>query len=243
MRRLNIQAAFIGEPDPTAEGMGAAESDEAVVLQVRGGEVVAQVPQGTPDAEAIARATWLRGTLELEHERVLLFEIYSDATGAFFEDESLAAYRRRREHGGLSTVGSAEAEAAAPVAAESPPKVGSALARDVMTTTVVTARPDMPLRELAGLLSYHRVSGMPVCSETGELVGIVTEHDVLAHPQADLVGEVMTRAVISVAETTPLEEVARLLTQRGIKRVPVLRAGQLVGIISRADLVRALAAR
>ncbi|HIE09604.1 MAG TPA: CBS domain-containing protein, partial [Armatimonadetes bacterium] len=55
--------------------------------------------------------------------------------------------------------------------------------------------------------------------------------------------DIMTREVVSVCEDTPVEEIARILTERGIKRVPVLREGKLVGIVSRADIVRAMAQR
>src|SRR6266498_1754624 len=107
MKRVNIKDAFVGEPDSSQEGVEAEDSDEAVILAVRGGEIVAVVPAGTPDDSAIAAATTIRGALRLENERVLTFEIHEGASSAFFEDESAELHRRRQESGsvGLSAIG------------------------------------------------------------------------------------------------------------------------------------------
>ena len=143
-------------------------------------------------------------------------------------------------------------------------------ALDVMTTAVVTVSPDSTVQDVAKLMSERGISGVPVV-ENGRLVGIVSEGDLLhraetgterrtarrrwrwfdtsfeeardyirAHGRA--VRNIMTREVISVDETTDLAEVATLMETRRIKRVPVLRDGMLVGILSRANLVRAVAA-
>jgi len=143
-------------------------------------------------------------------------------------------------------------------------------AMDVMTTAVVTVSPDSTVQDLAKLMSERGISGVPVV-ENGRLVGIVSEGDLLhraetgterrtarrrwrwfdrsleeardytrAHARA--VRDIMTREVISVGETTELAEVATLMETKRIKRVPVLRNGMLVGIVSRANLVRAVAA-
>jgi hypothetical protein len=69
MRRVNIQAAFIGEPTGTTEGLDTTESDEAVALRVRGGELTLVAPAATPDDRVLDRASLLRGTLHLENER------------------------------------------------------------------------------------------------------------------------------------------------------------------------------
>ncbi|MBX5450010.1 CBS domain-containing protein [Thermogemmatispora sp.] len=114
--------------------------------------------------------------------------------------------------------------------------------KDVMTTSVVTVREDQTRQQAAALMARHRISGLPVVNEEGMITGLVTEHDVLAR-QGQLVREIMTRSLISVSEETELEDVAQLLVNRRIRRLPVLREGRLVGIISRADLVREVATR
>jgi CBS domain-containing protein len=144
-------------------------------------------------------------------------------------------------------------------------------AQDVMTTEVVTVTPETSVQDLARLMSERGISGVPVM-EGDRLVGIVSEGDLLHRAETGTerrtarrrwrwfdgspaeaareyvkahgrkVGEIMTRAVITVDAEADLAEVARVLETNRIKRVPVLRAGRLVGIISRANLVRALAA-
>jgi CBS domain-containing protein len=151
-------------------------------------------------------------------------------------------------------------------------------AMDVMTTSVVTVRPDTPVQEVAKILSERSISGVPVVDTENRLVGIVSEGDLLhrvetgterrpdrrtgrrrswwldtiglneelardyvkSHGRA--AGDVMTREVTFVSDTTDLAEIANILETKRIKRVPVVREGKLVGIVSRANLVRALAA-
>ncbi len=145
-------------------------------------------------------------------------------------------------------------------------------AKDIMTTPVVTIAPDTTVREIAELLLERRISGVPVV-EGGRLVGLVSEGDLLHRHElgtdrerparswwlrlisgesapaayvkshAAHARDIMTRDVISVAEDTPLAEIATVLETHRIKRVPVLRGERLVGIVSRANLVQALAAR
>ena len=112
---------------------------------------------------------------------------------------------------------------------------------EIMTTSVVSVREDAPMREVAQALDRHRISGMPVCDESGHMVGLISEYDLIAKPDARTAAEAMTRDVISVMEDTSVDEVRYLLVQRKIKRVPVLRGQKLVGIVSRADLVREIA--
>jgi len=142
-------------------------------------------------------------------------------------------------------------------------------ASDVMTTTVITVKPEMAVREVAKLFLEQGISGAPVIDPTGKICGMITEGDLIHRTEVDTekpsrswwldlfssdrdaedyvkshglrVGDVMTSDVISVDEATPLSEVANLLETRRIKRVPVIRAGQLVGIVSRANLIQALA--
>jgi CBS domain-containing protein len=141
---------------------------------------------------------------------------------------------------------------------------------DIMTPGVITAMPDTQIGELIRLMLLHRVSALPIVDGT-TLVGIVSEGDLIlragpgtekrparwlelissrAHLAADYVHthghtarQVMTTPVITVADTTPVDEIAALLESRHIKRVPVLCDEQLLGIISRANLLRALACR
>jgi tRNA nucleotidyltransferase (CCA-adding enzyme) len=117
-------------------------------------------------------------------------------------------------------------------------------ARDIMTKRVVTVCPETKVSELAKLLAGKRISGVPVVDESKCVVGIATEADLLARKRGqNMVKAIMTTQVVSVGEETPLEEIAALLARKKIKRVPVLRGGKLVGIVSRADVVRAIAGR
>ena len=112
---------------------------------------------------------------------------------------------------------------------------------DVMTKDVISVGEDAPVREVAQLLNRHRISGLPVCDGDGHMTGVVSEFDLIAKPEARSAADAMTRNVISVMEDTSLDDVRFLLVQRKIKRVPVLRGQKLVGIVSRADLVREIA--
>jgi CBS domain-containing protein len=144
------------------------------------------------------------------------------------------------------------------------------LAIDIMTPSVITAAPDTPIAELIRLMLSHHVSAIPIL-DRDMLVGMVSEGDlirraelgtehgpsywrVLTRSTAHLAAEyvhthgrtataVMTAPVVTVAESAPLAEIADLLETKHIKRVPVVREGKLLGIVSRADLLRALAAR
>jgi CBS domain-containing protein len=141
-------------------------------------------------------------------------------------------------------------------------------ASDVMSRTIVTVMPGHSIRHAAQIMLDHRVSGLPVLDDDGQLVGILTEGDLLRRVEFGLtggnphwaaavapegaargfvkshswrVGDVMTRVVTTVTERTSLADVAVLFGTRGIKRVPVLHDGRLVGIVSRADLLRIIA--
>ena len=113
-----------------------------------------------------------------------------------------------------------------------------------MTTNVITVAPETPVSDVVQILTEKGISGVPVVSEEGAILGIVSEGDVLeAKPHQKLAKAVMTSGVTAVSVDEALPEVASLLIAKRIHRVPVLRDGCLVGIISRADLVRAMAAR
>lgn len=117
------------------------------------------------------------------------------------------------------------------------------LVRDVMTVRVVSVSPETPVRELARLLVEQRISGVPVV-EDERVVGLVSESDLLplreerpARP-VRTAADVMTSPVITLTEKVSVTEAARLLERHRIKRAPVLREGRLVGIVTRADLLR-----
>jgi CBS domain-containing protein len=139
---------------------------------------------------------------------------------------------------------------------------------DVMVSPVITVGPETSVAETAEILLSNRISGVPVI-ENEELVGIVSEGDLLRRAEtgterrrswwlelltrsdtiaadyvkshARKVRDIMTRAPITVMENTPLAEIADLMEGRQIKRVPVMRDGKLVGIVSRANLLQAFA--
>jgi CBS domain-containing protein len=139
----------------------------------------------------------------------------------------------------------------------------------IMTRDVVTVGRGTPIAQAIRLMLDNGVSGLPVLAENGKVVGIITEGDLLRRSETGTerhyprwleilmgpgrlageyirahgrkVEEIMTRHVVSVTEDTPLEEVVELMERRRIKRVPVFAGDALVGIVSRADLLRALA--
>jgi CBS domain-containing protein len=141
-------------------------------------------------------------------------------------------------------------------------------ARDVMTKAVVKIGPDATVKRAAGVMAGHRISGLPVVTRDGEIIGIISESDLLhrvelgtAEPPARLtayfadpeemarayakahgakVHEVMSRPVVSVDEDAELIEVADTFDRYKIKRVPVVSRGKIAGMITRSDLVRAL---
>ncbi len=115
-------------------------------------------------------------------------------------------------------------------------------AADIMTPDPLTVTPETTVHEAALVLSEHRISGAPVAGEDGSIVGIVSEYDLIARPGAT-VRDVMTRDVVAVPDTATVDRVRAILVTQRLKRVPVTANGRLVGLISRADLVRELAYR
>jgi CBS-domain-containing membrane protein len=115
-------------------------------------------------------------------------------------------------------------------------------AKEIMVRQVVSTRPSCTVEEVTRVLYHHGISGLPVCDEEHCVIGIVTEADILGRTIGqETVADIMKTPVFTVAEDTPLQEIAVLLTEEKIKRVPVVVEGKLVGIVSRADVVRALA--
>jgi CBS domain-containing protein len=142
-------------------------------------------------------------------------------------------------------------------------------AADVMTRQVITIDREAPVGRAIRLLLQHRISGLPVVDTSGNLEGIVTEGDFLRRVETGttrrrprwvefllgpgklaqeyvqthgrFVGDVMTTKVRTVCEDTPLEDVVRMMEKHRVKRFPVVKGDRVVGIISRANLLRALA--
>lgn len=111
---------------------------------------------------------------------------------------------------------------------------------EIMSSPVIQAPAEMPVPEVAALLARHRISAVPITDEHGMVIGLVSEYDLLAR-QGKTARDVMSPGIISVTEETDVEEVRFLLIERRIRRVPVLRGQELVGIVSRSDIVRLLA--
>ena len=142
-------------------------------------------------------------------------------------------------------------------------------ASDVMTRRVLTVEPNASVLKAIGLMLQNRISGLPVIDTNGVLVGLVTEGDFLRRTEtttekrrprwlefligpgrladeyvkthARKVDEIMTREPRTITEDTPLEEVVQIMERHKIKRLPVMQGKQLVGIVSRANLLHALA--
>lgn len=113
------------------------------------------------------------------------------------------------------------------------------IARDIMTTNVITVGEDLKILEVCKVLTEKRVSGVPVMNKEGKLVGVVTERDLLLHnPLITSVKDIMTKEVVTVTEDTPAEEISRLLLTHSVKRVPVIRGEKIVGIVSRLDILK-----
>ena len=126
------------------------------------------------------------------------------------------------------------------------------LVRDVMQSKLITIDPETTLPQAMRLAAERRVRHLPVVRD-GELIGIVSDRDLkqaMASPATSLeaheltyllnrltVGEIMTRAVITIGPMAPFEEAARLMVQEKISALPVMAAGQLIGIVTETDLL------
>jgi CBS domain-containing protein len=141
--------------------------------------------------------------------------------------------------------------------------------RDIMSTRVVSIAPDAGVLEAVRLMLQKHISGLPVIDRSGTLVGVVTEGDFLrrsetgterkrprwleflmgprrladeyVHTHARKVEDVMTRELVTITEDAALDEVVRIMERRRIKRLPVMRGKEVIGIVSRANLLHALA--
>ena len=142
-------------------------------------------------------------------------------------------------------------------------------AADVMVTNVITVGPDSRVQDVAHIFLTNRISAVPVVGSDGKILGIVSEGDLMRRAEAGtgrrrswwlslltgtdalaaeyvkehsrMVTDVMTRDVITAAPETPLRDIADILEKKGIKRVPIVKDGRIVGIVSRANLLQALA--
>jgi CBS domain-containing protein len=142
-------------------------------------------------------------------------------------------------------------------------------AADVMVTNVITVGPNACVQDVADILLKNHISAVPVVDAEGKMVGIVSEGDLMRRAETGTlrrrpwwlavltgreglaaayikehsrrVADVMTRSVVTVQPDTPLAEVATILEKNRIKRVPVVKDGKIVGIVSRANLLQALA--
>ena len=142
-------------------------------------------------------------------------------------------------------------------------------AADVMVSNVITVGPETCVQDVAALLLKNRISAVPVVGAEGEILGIVSEGDLIRRAEAGTevrrswwlqlmasnevlasefvrshsrkVTDVMTGKVVTATPDTPLVQIAGLLEKHGIKRVPIVAAGKIVGIVSRANLLQALA--
>jgi CBS domain-containing protein len=144
-------------------------------------------------------------------------------------------------------------------------------AKDIMTKEVITVGPDATVEELARLLIGNKISGAPVVDEEKRMTGIVTENDLIRQNQplhiptvirlfdafillgsdrmeneikkmaAATVGEICTKDVVSIKEETSRDEIAKIMAEQHIHLLPVLKDGVVVGIVGKADMVRAIA--
>ncbi len=114
------------------------------------------------------------------------------------------------------------------------------VAKNIMTKDVVTVSPAITVKNLAKILIENQISGAPVVDKNGKILGVVSEADIVAK-KGKQVRAIMSKKVLTVSEETAVEEIASLMTTHKVKRLPVMRGDMLVGIVSRADIVGAIA--
>ena len=144
-------------------------------------------------------------------------------------------------------------------------------AKDIMTRDVITVKSDTTIEELAKILRKHRISGTPVVDDEMNVVGLVTENDLISKNKrlhiptvfrlfdafipvgtskleveikkmaALTVDEICTRDVVTVDEETPMEDIATIMTEKKIHLLPVITEGKIVGIIGKKDMIRGIA--
>ncbi len=142
-------------------------------------------------------------------------------------------------------------------------------AHQIMTRKVITVGPDTSIVEAANTMLQHHIGGLPVVDATGKLIGIVSEGDFIrraeigtqrehgrwlrllvgsgqiasefVHERGRKVGEIMTPNPVIITEDTPLNEIVRIIERHHVHRLPVLRRQELVGIVTRSNLLQAVA--
>ena len=142
-------------------------------------------------------------------------------------------------------------------------------AHQIMTRKVITVGPDCSIADAANLMLRNHISGLPVLDKVGDLIGIVSEGDFLRRSEIGTqrkrpswlqfltstgrladefvdergrkIEDVMTRDPVTVSDDTPLDEMVSLMESKGVKRLPVMRSGKMVGIVTRANLLQAVA--
>ncbi|MDO9564439.1 MAG: CBS domain-containing protein [Bradyrhizobium sp.] len=143
-------------------------------------------------------------------------------------------------------------------------------AHQIMTRKVITVKADTSIREAADLMLQQHISGLPVVDDTGKLIGVVSEGDFMRRGEIGTqgprirwldylmgpgksavdfvreygrrVGEIMSRdELVTATEDMPLEQLVRVMERENVKRIPILRGDALVGIVTRSDLLRAVA--
>ncbi len=145
-------------------------------------------------------------------------------------------------------------------------------AKDIMTAEPITATPDMPVKKLAELLWRKRISGVPVVDDSGALLGVVTESDLIDQTKkvhiptmitildsvillesqdkmkkeiskmaGTTVGDIYCRELVTVEDSTPLDEIATIMAEKKVHTLPVVADGHLVGVIGKSDIIRTLA--
>jgi CBS domain-containing protein len=114
------------------------------------------------------------------------------------------------------------------------------VAKDVMTRDIITVSPTIKVQDLAMILIKNQISGAPVADKKGKILGIVSEADIVAKRGKDA-RAIMSKKVISVRQDASVVEIAQLMMTHAIKRLPVMDGGKIIGIVSRADIVSAIA--
>jgi CBS domain-containing protein len=109
---------------------------------------------------------------------------------------------------------------------------------EVMTHVVVSVEPETPLTEVIDIFRKRHISGVPVVSKAGELLGIVSMSDILETGDSRTAIEVATRTAVAIDEAAPLSEAARVLLELGIRRLVVNRGGKLAGILTATDVLK-----
>jgi CBS-domain-containing membrane protein len=143
-------------------------------------------------------------------------------------------------------------------------------AKDIMTKDVITVKPESTVKELARLLMDNKISGVPVVNEEKKIIGIVTENDLISKNKrlhiptimrlfdafillgsgrmedeikkmaATVVDEICTKKVVTIQEDLSLEDIATIMAEQHVHLLPVLRDDVVVGIVGKADMVRAM---